>query len=303
MSRIARDITWLIGHTPLVELGIFAHSTRARVVAKLENRNPSNSNKDRAVLAMVEHAERHGYLQPGGTILECSAGDLSVALAMVAARRGYRLVLTMPEGTCPDRVAILRTLGAEIVFTDRKLGTRGALARLEELSKQLHGAHVLQPFANRANARAHEATAREIWEDTDGEVDAVVCPVGTGGTAAGCLAFFRHLSKRVAVLGVEPATSAVLSGAQPGPHGIPGLGAGFIPEILHADELAEVIAVADEEADAAVRQLAVAEGLLVGPASGAVLHAARAFAERPENAHKLVVAILPDHAERYVEAQ
>jgi cysteine synthase A len=301
MPRIAKSISWLIGRTPLVELARLSPAGGGRIVGKLESCNPTGSNKDRAVLEMIRHRERAGTLKPGGTIIEASAGDMGLAVAMVARDLGYRLILTMPECRTDARCNLLRALGAEIVFTDRAAGMAGAISRAEQLTKQTPGAVVLQPFTNRANALSHEQTAREIWEDTDGQVAAVVCPIGTGGTAAGCAAFYRQLAVPVAVVGVEPATSAVLSGGKPGPHGLPGLGAGFIPEILHPGDLAEVVPITEAAACAAVRALALGEAILGGPASGAVIAAAQQLAARPAYAGKLIVAVLPDSGERYEE--
>jgi cysteine synthase A len=299
MVRIAADVTWLIGSTPLVDLAALS-PPGCRLVAKLESRNPSGSNKDRAALGMIAHAERCGFLQPGGTLVECTSGDLGISIAMVGRRRGYRVVLTMPEGAPPHRASLLRALGAEIVTTPRADGMRGAMARAEQFAKQTPGAVCLQAFTNRANARAHaESTAREIWCDTDGQVDVVVVPVGTGGTASGCA---THLRERgVAVVGVEPATSRVLAGSKAGEHDIPGLGAGFVPDILAVSDLDEVVPVTDREARRSVQLLARTEAILVGPAGGAVVHAALAVAGRTENAGKLVVAVLPDAGERYFD--
>lgn len=299
MVHIAKDITWLIGRTPLVEIGRFGAGSGGRLLAKLESHNPSGSNKDRAVLAILDDAERCGALRPGGTILECSSGDTSIALAVVAAARGHRVVVVLPGTVCEERCRLLRSLGAELVITEGALGMRGALQRLEQVSREMPEAFVMQPFTNRANARAHEQTAREIWQDTDGQVAAVVCPVGTGGTAAGCARFFATTPRQVPVWGVEPATCAVLSGKPAGKHDLPGLGVGFVPEILSIDALAGAIAVTHAQACAAAREVARLEGLLAGPAGGAVLHAAREVAARPELVNELVVAIVPDHAERY----
>lgn len=299
MVRIAADVTWLIGNTPLVELAKLS-PPGARLVAKLEARNPSGSNKDRAALGMIGHAERCGFLQPGGTLVECTSGDLGLAIAMVGRRRGYRVVLTMPEGTPTHRASLLRALGAELVTTPAADGMRGAMARAEQLAKQTPGAVCLQAFTNRANPRAHaDSTAREIWCDTDGQVAVVVTPIGTGGTAAGCAAFLRE--RGVRLVGVEPATSRVLAGGKAGQHDIPGIGAGFVPDFLRGSDLDEIVAVTDGDARTSVLQLAREEAILVGPAGGAVVSAARAVAGRAENAGKLVVAILPDSGERYFD--
>jgi cysteine synthase A len=301
MARIARSVSWLIGRTPLVDLTRLSPPDGGRLVGKLEMFNPTSSNKDRAVLEMIRHRERAGVLTPGGTIVEASAGDTGMAVAVVARDLGYRVILTMPERASDARCNLLRALGAEIVFTERSLGMAGALAQAERLAKETPGAVVLQPFSNRANATSHEQTAREIWDDTDGEVAAVVCPIGTGGTAAGCVAFFRQIAAPVAVIGVEPSASAVLTGGEPGPHNLPGLGAGFVPEILQPHDLTEVLAVSEAEACTMVRALAQREALLCGPASGAVLAAAFIVCARPQWRGKLVVAVLPDHGERYGE--
>ncbi|MBL8738935.1 MAG: cysteine synthase family protein [Planctomycetes bacterium] len=297
MSRIASDVTWLVGRTPLVELARVS-PPGSRIVGKLEAWNPTGSNKDRAALGMIRHAERSGFLRPGGTVVECSSGDLGIATATMGRRLGYRVVLTMPDDVPEVRRNVLLALGAEVVTTPRHEGMRGAMVRAETIVKQTPGALCLQAFTNRANVRAHaETTAREIWEDTDGEVKLVVAPVGTGGTAAGCVAFFTELG--VAVAGVQPAQSAVLTGGAPGHHGIPGLGAGFVPDILVPGDLAAIVDVGDDDAIAGVRNLASRESLLLGPASGAVLHAAQTLARLPRWAGALIVAILPDSGERY----
>lgn len=299
MARIAADVTWLVGRTPLVELARIAPAG-TRLVGKLDGWNPSGSNKDRAALAMIRHAEQAGFLRQGGTIIECSSGDLGLAVATIGRRLGYRVVLTMPETTCRQRRNLLETLGAEVEATPAADGMRGAMARAEQLARQTNGAICLQAFTNRANARAHaESTAREIWEDMDGNVGLVVVPIGTGGTAAGCLAFFRDL--KVPVAGVQPAASPVLTGGKPGQHDIPGIGAGFVPDILAPGELAAVVDVSDADAAAGVRTLAREESLLVGPAGGAVLHAAVLLAARGAAAGRPVVAVFPDRAEHYLD--
>lgn len=299
MARIASDVTWLVGHTPLVELRRLSPPS-ARIVAKLDGWNPSGSNKDRAALGMIRHAERAGQLRQGGTIVECSSGDLGIAIAAIGRRLGYRVVITMPEGSSTRHRALLRAFGAEVETTPNQLGMRGAMVRAEEVAKKTPGALCLQAFTNRANSRTHaETTAREIWEDSDGTVGLVVVPIGSGGTASGCVAFFREHG--VPVVGVEPARSPVVAGGTAAPHDIPGLGAGFVPEILSARDLAEVVPVADNEAIAAARAIALEESLLVGPASGAVLHAALLLARRPAHAGKTIVAVLPDVGDRYAD--
>lgn len=298
MARIAADVTWLVGRTPLVELARLS-PPRARIVGKLDAWNPSGSNKDRAALGMIRHAERSGFLRPGGLIVECSSGDLGLAVATMGRRLGYRVVLTMPEGVAAARRRLLGALGAEIDTTPAAEGMGGAMRRAEQLAREVDGSVCLQAFTNRANSRAHETTAREIWEDTDGRVGLVVVPIGTGGTAAGCIAFFREFG--IPVAGVQPASSPVLTGGAPGKHDIPGLGAGFVPDILSPGDLAEVIDVTDAEAVEASRRLMHEESLLLGPASGAVAHAAIVLATRPEQQGKLIVAVLPDSAERNLD--
>lgn len=301
MARIAADVTWLIGNTPLVELSQLS-PPGTRIVGKIEASNPSGSNKDRAALGMIRHAERSGFLRAGGTIVECSGGDLGLAIALIGRRLGYRVVLTMPEWLPESRRSLLRALQAEVVTTPAGEGMQGAMQRADRIAKQTPGAVCLQAFTNRANARHHAQTsAREIWDDTDGKVGIVVAPIGTGGTAAGCATFLRELGVRV--FGVEPTHSAVVSGGEAGPHDIPGIGAGFIPDILNPSELDGVIPVDDRDAAAAVRALAREEGLLLGPASGAVLHAALHLARLPVNQGQLLVAVLPDRADRYLEHQ
>ncbi len=299
MARIAADVTWLVGRTPLVELARVS-PPGTRIVGKLDGWNPSGSNKDRAALGMIRHAERSGFLRKGGTIVECSSGDLGLAVASMGRRLGYRVVLTMPETICRERRSLLAMLGAEVVSTPVGEGMRGAMVRAEQIAKQTPGALCLQAFTNRANSRMHaETTAREIWEDMDGAVGLVVAPIGTGGTAAGCVSFFREL--RVPVAGVQPAASPVLTGGRAGPHDIPGLGAGFIPEILVPGDLAAIVDVTDSQAAAGTRQLAREESLLVGPASGAVFHAAVQLAQRSEFAGGPIVAVLPDRADHHLD--
>jgi len=299
MVRIAADVTWLIGKTPLVDMARLSPAG-CRVIAKLEAVNPTGSNKGRAALAMILHAERSGFLRPGGTLVESTSGDLGLAIAQVGRRRGYRVVLTMPEGTPPHRASLLRALGAEVMATPASEGMRGAMSRAEQVARQTPGAICLQAFTNRANARVHaETTAREIWEDTDGQVDVVVAPVGTGGTAAGCAALLRELGVRI--VAVEPSSSPVLAGGAAGAHDIAGLGAGFVPDILGVRMLDEIVPVDDDDARRCVLRLAREEAVLAGPAGGAVMHAAITIATRPENRGKMIVAILPDTGERFFD--
>ena len=299
MVRIAADISWLVGHTPLVDLGRLS-PPGTRIVGKLEAWSPSGSNKDRAALGMIQHAAQNGFLKPGGTIVECSSGDLGLAVATIGRRLGYRVVLTMPDSVTPERRSLLTAIGAEIVTTSGDQGMRAAMARANELTRSTDGAYCLQAFTNRANARAHaETTAREIWEDTNGQVNAVVVPVGTGGTAAGCADFFAQ--HEVEVIAVQPANSAVLTGGSAAPHNSPGRGAGFIPDILSPSRLDEVLSVSDDDARTTNQRLMREESLLLGPASGAVACAAISLAERDEYAGKMIVAVLPDAAERNLD--
>lgn len=299
MVRIAADMTWLIGHTPLVDLARIS-PIGSRIIGKLDAWNPSGSNKDRAALGMIRHAVQSGFLKEQGTIIECSSGDLGLAIAMVGNRLGFRVVLTMPGSVNPDRRNLLKAVGAVVEITPAEQGMRGAMTRAEELTKTTNGAICLQAFTNRVNAQVHaETTAREIWEDTDGQVTAVLVPVGTGGTAAGCANFFRPLG--VDVIGVEPASSPVLQGGKAGAHNIPGLGAGFIPDILSPNDLTEVICVTDAEALRTTQRLMRDESLLLGPASGAVTCAAIELAQRSDYANKMIVAVLPDSAERNLD--
>ena len=300
VSHIFHNISWTIGNTPLMDLP--RPEGDARLLGKLEYLSPSGGNKDRGVIGMLRAALRDGILGQDGTVVECSAGDLGIALAMHGRAHGLRVIITLPECMASNRCDLVRALGAEIELTDSREGIRGALARAEEMAKELPGAVCLQPFTNRANATAHEeGTAAEIWRDTNGQVDAVVCPVGTGGTAAGCAAYFARRAPAVRVFGVEPASSPVISGGEPGPHNIPGLGAGFVPGILNPAELAGMLTAGDRDAARGVQRLARDAAICAGPAAGAVFHGAWELARRPEMAGKTVVAILPDSGERYVE--
>ncbi|HEB52471.1 MAG TPA: cysteine synthase family protein [bacterium] len=297
--RIASDITWLVGDTPLVDLAALSPEG-SRIVGKLDAWNPSGSNKDRAALGMIRHAEQSGFLRPGGTIVECSSGDLGLAIATIGRKLGYRVVLTMPHDLAPAHRRLMEAIGAEVELTPDADGMRGAMARAEDLARTITDAVCLQAFSNRSNAKAHaDTTAREIWRDTDGTVATVVVPVGTGGAAAGCAQFLRPLGVRI--VGVEPAASPVLSGGAPGAHGIPGIGAGFVPDILSPHDLDEILTVADEQALAATRRLMREESLLLGPASGAAIHAAIELATRKPPVGGTIVAILPDAADRTVE--
>ena len=303
MTKIAKQITDLIGRTPMVELNKFSanNGLTTPVIAKVEYFNPGGSVKDRIALAMVEAAEKSGRLQPGATIIEPTSGNTGVGLALVAAVKGYRLILTMPETMSIERRNLVRAYGAEVKLTDGKEGMRGAIKAAEELQKSIAGAIILEQFENPANpAKHYETTAEEIWADTDGQVDIFVAGVGTGGTVSGIGKRLKEKNPTIKIIAVEPAASPVLSGGQSGPHKIQGIGAGFVPKTYNAAVVDEVVQVENDEAILAGRQLARQEGLLVGISSGAAAVAAVRIAARPENAGKKVVTLLPDTGERYL---
>ncbi|WP_432837814.1 cysteine synthase A [Dactylosporangium sp. CA-092794] len=294
------DITALIGRTPLVRLARFEPGLPARLLAKLEAANPGGSVKDRIALAMIEAAEASGALRPGGSIVEATSGNTGIGLAMVAAARGYRLALTMPESMSAERRALLAAYGAELVLTPAAAGMRGAIERAHDLAAE-RGAFMPRQFDNPANPEAHRrTTALEIWNDTDGDIDLFVAGVGTGGTLTGVGQALREKKPGLRVYAVEPDESPVLSGGTPGPHGIQGIGAGFVPAVLDPAVYDEIVRVDADQARAAARRLARTEGILAGVSGGAALHAAAAIARRPENAGKTVVVVLPDTGERYL---
>jgi cysteine synthase A len=299
-ERIYKSIVDTVGHTPLVELTRVTKGAVARVVAKLEARNPAGSVKDRIGVALIEDAEKRGLIKPGATLIEPTSGNTGVALAFVAASKGYRLILTMPERMSKERVALLRYLGAEIVFTHGTL-MRDAMNRAEELQRETPGSVILGQFKNPANPEIHRrTTAVEIWDDTAGQVDCLVAGVGTGGTITGVGEVLKQRKPGVRVVAVEPAKAAVLSGGRAGNHMIQGIGAGFVPEVLNRAILDEVIAVTEDDSFDSARRLAREEGILCGISCGAAFWAALQVARRPEMKGKMIVVILPDTGERYV---
>ena len=298
--KIAPDITALIGNTPLVRINKL-NSGGAELVAKLEFFNPMSSVKDRIGLAMIEDAEKKGTLKKGSVIMEPTSGNTGIALAFVAAVKGYRLILTMPETMSVERRKLLFSLGAEIVLTDGPKGMRGAVEKAEEMAGQTKNAVILQQFKNPANTAIHRATtAEEILNDTDGTVDVFIAGVGTGGTITGVGEVLKQKKPGVRVVAVEPETSPVLSGGQPGRHGIQGIGAGFVPDVLNRSVIDEIIRVKDEDAGKIARELARKEGIFAGISSGAALWAALEVSRREENKGKLIVVVLPDTGERYL---
>jgi cysteine synthase len=297
---IFENVIGTVGKTPLVELTRLAKDLPGRVVAKLEMRNPGGSVKDRVGVALIEDGERRGLLKPGMTLVEATGGNTGIALAWVAAIRGYRLVLTMPETMSQERVALLQYLGAEVVLTAGIL-MANAVARAERLLSEIPGSVMLDQFKNPANPEVHrQTTAVEIWEDTGGAVDIFVSAVGTGGTITGVGEALKERKPSLDIVAVEPAGAAVLSGRPAGKHLIPGIGVGFIPDVLKISIIDEVIAVADQDAFSCARRLAQAEGIMGGVSSGAALYAALKLARREENSGKMIVALLADSAERYI---
>ena len=306
MGRIFDSVEELIGKTPLVSLGrlVAKEGLAVRLLAKLEAQNPGGSAKDRVARAMLDAAEREGRLQPGGTVIEPTSGNTGIGLALCAAARGYRAVIVMPDSMSPERRRLIAAYGAELVLTEGALGMAGAIARANELARTVPNSMVAGQFDNPANPAAHYATTGpEIWEDSDGAVDIFVAGVGTGGTLGGVGAYLKEKKRDVRVVAVEPRHSAVLSGGEPGTHGLQGIGAGFVPSILNTQLIDEILTATEEDAYRAARLLGRAEGILCGISGGAALWAALEIAKRPESVGKTLVVLLPDTGERYLSTE
>lgn len=303
MSKIYKGFTELVGNTPLLELTRVeeAESVPATILAKLEYFNPAGSVKDRIAKAMIEDAEEKGQLKPGATIIEPTSGNTGIGLAAVAAAKGYKIILTMPETMSVERRNLLKDYGAQVVLTDGAAGMKGAIAKADELHEQTPGSFVPGQFVNPANPKAHrETTGPEIWNDTDGDVDIFVAGIGTGGTLTGVGEFLKSKNPDIKVVGIEPAGSPVLTEGHGGPHKIQGIGAGFVPDTLNTDIYDEIITVENDDAFNTTRSIAKHEGILVGISSGAAVWAALQLANRPENKGKTIVALLPDTGDRYL---
>ena len=306
MTKIATQLTDLIGGTPLLELGKFSEQKGIHrpIIAKVEFFNPGGSVKDRIALAMIEDAEDRGMLAPGATIIEPTSGNTGVGLALACAVKGYRLILTMPDTMSIERRRLVKAYGAKVLLTPGKEGMSGAIRKAEELRSQIDGSIILQQFENPANPERHyQTTGPELWQQTDHQIDIFVAGVGTGGTVSGVARYLKEQNPQVKVVAVEPASSPVLSGGQSGPHKIQGIGAGFVPKTFCAEVVDEILTVENDDAIRAAREVAQQEGLLVGISSGAALHAAIEIARREENRGKMIVALLPDTGERYLSTQ
>ncbi|MCH5275292.1 MAG: cysteine synthase A [Lachnospiraceae bacterium] len=303
MGKILENASQLVGNTPLLKVSRYAAQAgvdNAVILAKLEYFNPAGSVKDRIALNMIESAEKEGILKPGATIIEPTSGNTGIGLASVAAAKGYKTILTLPDTMSVERRNMLKAYGAQLVLTEGAKGMKGAIAKAEELNKEIEGSVIMGQFDNPHNPEAHEQkTGPEIWEDTDGKVDIFVAGVGTGGTITGVGKYLKSKNPAVKIVAVEPKGSPVLSGGQPGPHKLQGIGAGFVPNVLDTGIYDEIIQVGNEDAFIAGRAVARSEGVLVGITSGAAIHAATLLAKRPENAGKTIVALLPDSGDRY----
>lgn len=303
MENIKKSAQELIGNTPLLELSNYEkkHEVKATLIAKLECFNPAGSVKDRAALSMIQDGEKNGTIKPGATIIEPTSGNTGIGIASIAAMKGYHAILTMPETMSVERRNLLKAYGAEIVLTDGTKGMKGAIAKAEELQKEIEGSVILGQFENPSNSKAHrETTGPEIWKDTDGKVDVLIAGIGTGGTITGAGEFLKSKNPDIKIIGVEPAGSPILSGGKPGPHGIQGIGAGFVPEVLNTKIYDEIITVENNDAYETGKDIAQTEGILVGISSSAAVWAAKEVAKRPEYLGKRIVVVLPDTGDRYL---